>query len=561
MNFSAKERYDYFTANEPAIIKNWQNYGGTMSDTIQRMMVAVLAPQVIEAVKIAAEKTGEGDALPVSVLRDTLAVDAEVEAVGKFISLDNSVTDIWEHIKTSSTILFVKPVQSGKTSDILRVVEHLYRTHIIIMVSDKNKALEGQTNKRVTSQGVPWEVKSFREVNSVGDAFAYIMEHYDAIMAGKGKRKIIHFLMEVNNMEMLITLLRCLPKELRIALVIDEGDKNRNTDTSDAEEANKGEKDDFDLLPPITRGLLACKNLLFDKDNGSKCILVTATPQGVLCSEKDDNRLVLYKKPYDNYTGVGLDHPHNLHVVNCIAFNRCKAGERWMPGTQYSNSYYRGVERAVSTLEQMDTKDSSIKQIMLISLENHNDPQGRLANVCSYLIRPEYKDEIGIIVFNGEAKNKDKNSPLLEDKIKAMKQRKIIIISGFMASRGVSFTDFSDGDNKFELVIQVHAAWEHNPLNTSMQAMRIFGPARRTISRAILICNSVTEQDVTYNFLEAYRVCKDLACGIKSIKRGRYNTARPLTQKNNLRYMKQGRTDVLLFESHDARDHERITKM
>ena len=561
MNFSARERYDFFTANEPAIIKNLQNYGGTMSDTILRMMTDTLSVKVIDAAKIAPETTVDGDALPNRVLRDVLAVDAEVETVGKFIALDNSVTDIWEHIKTSATILFVKPVQSGKTSDILRVVEHLFRTHVIIFVSDKNTALAGQTNKRVVSQGIPWEVKNFREINSVGPAFTYIMEHEEAITQGKGKRKIIHFLMEVNNMEMLITLLRCLPKELKVALVIDEGDKNRNTDTSDAEESNKGEKDAFDMLPPITRGLLACKNLLFDKDNGSKTILVTATPQGVLCSEKDDNRLVLYKKPYDNYTGVGLDHPHNLNVVNCIAFNRCKAGERWMNGTQYSNTYHRGVERAISALEQMDTKDASVKQIMLISLENHNDPQKRLASVCRGLIRPEHEDEIGIIVFNGEPENKSKETPLLEDKIKAMKQRKIIIISGFMASRGVSFTDFSDKDNKFELVIQVHAAWEHNPLNTSMQAMRIFGPPRRTISRAILICNSVTEQDVTYNFLEAYRVCKDLACGIKHIKRGRYNTARPLTQKNNLRYMKQGRTDVLLFESHDARDHERITKM
>ena len=497
--------------------------------------------------------------MPTRVLQDSIATDAEVEKVGRFIALNNSVSDIWEHIKSSSTILFVKPVQSGKTGDVLRVVEHLYKDHVVLFVSDKNVALAGQTNKRVISQGIPWEVKNFREINSVGPAFTYIMEHEDAIMAGKGKRKIIHFLMEVNNLEMLITLLRCLPVGLPIALVIDEGDKNRNTDQSEID--NPENEDEFDLLPPITRGLLACKNLLFDKQNDSKTILVTATPQGVLCSEKDENRLVIYKRPYDNYTGVGLDHPHNLNVINCIPFNRCAAGDRWRPGTSYRNTYHQGVERAISIFETLETKDSSVKQLMLLSLENHNDPQDRLAATCKGLIRSQYEDEIGFIVFNGEVKNKDKNSRLLEDKIKAMPQRKIIVISGFMASRGVSFTDFSDPANKFELVIQVHAAWERNPLNTAMQAMRIFGPARRTISRAILICNDVTYQDVNYNFLECYRVCRDLAEGKKVIYRGRYDTSRPLTQKNNLRYMKQGRTDTLLFESHDPRDHERITKM
>ena len=556
MSFSARERFDFYKVNEASILKVWKTSGESMAETIEKMMTLEKFPQVVIAEDTTLSKYRVGGPL---CLQNILAVDAEVEAVGRFIALDNSINDIWEHIKTSSTILFVKPVQSGKTGDVFRVTDHLFHDHVIIFISDKNKALAGQTNKR--AKVVKWEVKDFRDINSVGPAFTYIMEEYDAIMSGKGKRKIIHFLMEVNNMEMLITLLRCLPKELPIALVIDEGDKNRNTDTTDAEDANEGVVDAFDLLPPITRGLLTCKNMLFDKDNGSKCILVTATPQGVLCSEKDENRLVLYKRPYDNYTGVGLDHPHNLNLVNCIAFNRCKAGERWKQGTQYHNTYHRGVERAIVTLEQMDTKDSSVKQLMLISLENHNDPQERLANVCAGLIRSQYEDEIGIIVFNGDPKNKEKNQPLLEDKIKAMKQRKIIIISGFMASRGVSFTDFSEADNRFELVIQVHAAQEHNPLNTSLQAMRIFGPARRTISRAILICNAVTEQDVNYNFLEMYRICKDLACGIKTVKRGKYNTARPLTQKNNLRYMKQGRTDVLLFESHDSKDHERITKM
>ena len=92
--------------------------------------------------------------------------------------------------------------------------------------------------------------------------------------------------------------------------------------------------------------------------------------------------------------------------------------------------------------------------------------------------------------------------------------------------------------------------------------MRIYGPARRTISRAILFCNLITWEDNTYNFREAYRVCKELAEGKKVIYQNRYNPDRPLTQKSNMRYMKQGfNANILLFESHDPADHEPVKNM
>jgi hypothetical protein len=541
MTFTAEEKKLFFASNRDAIMATWQKEGGIISEIVDKMMV---------------------------VSANTAVVNEPVVSsfASKFLILDNTVQDIWESIKNSKTILFVKPVQSGKTGDVLRVVEHLYKTHVVIFVSDKNKALAGQTNTRTKVLG--WEVKDFRDINNLRPAFAYCMEQEKLLIAGKGRKKIAHFLMEVNNIDVLIMLLTCLPGNLPIALVIDEGDKNRNTLKSEEEfdesDEDSEEKSEFDSLPPITRGLLACKNILHDKANGSKTILVTATPQGILCSEKDDDRLVVYKKPFDNYNGPGLNHSVNLELINCMPHNACKAKDRWY-GSELAvgNTYFYGVSQAISRFVSLPTKDESIKQIMLVSLESVNKNQDRLARVCSNLLAKEQGGEsVGIIVFNGEAKNKDKDAALLSEKIAKMPERKILIVAGFMASRGVSFTDFSDSSNKHELVIQVHAAKKTDPLNSSMQAMRIYGPARRTISRAILFCNQTTEQDNLYNFKECYRVCQDLAEGKKVVYQNNYDPNRPLTQKNNMRYMKQGYSDnKLLFESHNPADHERIMEM
>ena len=543
MSFTNEEKARFFASNRDAIMATWQKDGGVIGDIVSNMMNSVVS---------------------LSSVNETPSVVSSF--ANKFIILDNTVQDIWESIKDSKTILFVKPVQSGKTGDVLRVVEHLYKTHVVIFVSDKNKALAGQTNSRTKVLG--WEVKDFRDINNLRPAFAYCMEQEKLLLAGKGKRKLAHFLMEVNNIDVLIMLLTCLPVSLPIALVIDEGDKNRNTlkpeesydlDTDDSAD----EESEFEQLPPITKGLLACKNILHDKNNGSKTVLVTATPQGILCSEKDDDRLVVYKKPFENYNGPGLNHSVNIELVNCMRHNTCKAKDRWYgDDLAVGNTYYTGVQQAIARFISLPTKDDTIKQIMLVSLESVNKNQDRLARICRNILFQAGDESIGIMVFNGEAKNKDKDAALLSEKIAKMSEKKIIIVAGFMASRGVSFTDFSDSSNKHELVIQVHAAKKTDPLNSSMQAMRIYGPARRTVSRAILFCNNTTYQDNMYNFKECYRVCQDLAEGKKIVYQNNYDPNRPLTQKNNMRYMKQGYSDnKLLFESHNLADHERIMEM
>jgi hypothetical protein len=533
MSFTDEEKTRFFASNRNAIMATWKESGGIIGEIVEKMMTSLNTHKPVEIVS---------------------------NFASKFLVLDNSVQDIWDSIKDSKTILFVKPVQSGKTGDVLRVVEHLYKTHVIIFVSDKNKALAGQTNNRTKVLG--WEVKDFRDINSLNPAFNYCMESYTSIKAGKGKKKIAHFLMEVNNLELLIVLVKVLPADLPIVLVIDEGDKNRNTlnetEVDLNEDDDSEDKTELDLLPPITRGLLACKNILHDKNNGSKTILVTATPQGILCSEKDEDRLVVYKKPFDNYNGPGLNHSVNIELVKCMYPNKCKVKDRWLGDDRMmGNTGYEGVLQGIKRFITLGTKDESIKQIMLISLETQNDPQKYLGQTCASILRNEGCDSIGIIIFNGM--NKDKEASLLSEKIAKMPQKKIIVVAGFMASRGVSFTDFSDPLNKHELVIQVHAAKKSDPLNSSMQAMRIYGPARRTVSRAILFCNHITWQDNTYNFKEVYRVCQDLAEGKKVVYQNSYDPNRPLTQKGNMRYMKQGFTDnKLLFESHNPADHERI---
>jgi hypothetical protein len=210
------------------------------------------------------------------------------------------------------------------------------------------------------------------------------------------------------------------------------------------------------------------------------------------------------------------------------------------------------VDIAIDKFKNLGTKDPTVKQILLISLESRNASQSKMGEFVKECLQDN--EDIDIIIFNGETKKKQ--NFLLSDLIGFSKKRKIVIIAGFMAARGVSFTDFSDPENKYELVIQVHNTKEQDPLNSSLQAMRIFGPARRTVTRPFMICNSICAQDLRYNFVECYRVIHDLALGLPSIDRGAYDISRPLTQKYNFRYMLQssyGRT--LLFESPKEEDH------
>lgn len=469
--------------------------------------------------------------------------------MSKFIHLDNTDEGLYTLIQNHDNIVLVKPVQSGKTGEVLRLIEEVYKSHLVIFLSDKNTALSGQTNKRSKTLG--WTVGDFRDINSPIEAYDFLMK-----FKGPGRKRVAHFLMEVNNIKALFMLLACF-KDTPVILVVDEGDKNKNVIKDDSNDDSFDEDSEVEL-PPITRGILACKNLLKSRSNGSKTMFVTATPISILVSEKDENRLVVYKAPFNNYIGAGLGHTPDVELVNSILHNNCKTRDRWTGNREdvYTNSYRSGVLQAIHKFEELGSKDTSIKQIMLVSLENRNINQTCL----SMFIRENLsQQDINIIAFNGE--NKSKESPLLSDRIKDCKSNKVIIVAGFMASRGVSFTDFSDCDNKFELVIQVHAAKKGDPLNSALQAMRIYGPARRTVVRPFLFCNSVTWRDNKYNFVESYRVAKDLAEGNREVQLGNFDSSRPMCQAHSFRYMKQGRYGALLFESHDVKDHEPITTL
>ncbi len=465
---------------------------------------------------------------------------------GRFVRLDDTVDDLFAIIRAANNIVLVKPVQAGKTAEVIRIIEHTYQYSVTIFLSDKNTALAGQTNKRTTGMG--WKVADFRDCNSPKEAMKYLR-------GSIGQRKMAHFLMEVNNIETLIMVCESLSEP--ITLIVDEGDKNKNVVFANNDQ---NEAVDDDSMPPITKGIIACKNILKERADGSKTIFVTATPQGLLVSEKDEDRLVIVKEPYKNWVGVAYNHPANFNIVQAIRFCSCKARDRWTNNGEdvNYNTYAMGVIEGLDRFEKMDTKDDSIKQIMLISLENRNAAQARLAHfVRRNLLN---SNAVDLIVFNGE--NKDKATPLLADKIAASDRKKIIVISGFMAARGVSFTDFSDTNNRFELVLQVHAAKKTDPLNSALQAMRIFGPARKTVARPTLVCNKTTADDCAINFLEGYRICQEIAEGKKTIAQGKYNSARPLTQAYNFRYFRQGRGwDSLLFESRDPADHEPILDM
>jgi hypothetical protein len=468
-----------------------------------------------------------------------MVMDVEtVETSDRFKILSNE-TEVIQSIIKHCSIILVKPVQSGKTSDVFKIVETTYKNSATIFVSDKNSALAGQTNVRAKIQG--FTVLNFNEATRK-ERGGIINDLPKSV----GKKKIFHFLMEVNNLDLLYAIV--LSATYPITLIIDEGDKNRNV--ADFEESdNEGNN-----LPIITRKLLTIKNRLKKREDGSKVIFVTATPQSLLVSEKDPDRLVVYKEPYKNYIGAGLDHEPDVEVIHAIRTNPVPASERWSNSSWdvSSNSFRHGVDIAIDKFKNLGTKDPTVKQILLISLESRNASQSKMGEFVKECLQDN--EDIDIIIFNGETKKKQ--NFLLSDLIGFSKKRKIVIIAGFMAARGVSFTDFSDPENKYELVIQVHNTKEQDPLNSSLQAMRIFGPARRTVTRPFMICNSICAQDLRYNFVECYRVIHDLALGLPSIDRGAYDISRPLTQKYNFRYMLQssyGRT--LLFESPKEEDH------
>jgi hypothetical protein len=163
---------------------------------------------------------------------------------------------------------------------------------------------------------------------------------------------------------------------------------------------------------------------------------------------------------------------------------------------------------------------------------------------------------VSVVVFNSDTKESSEvtlASLILQEKLRGFS--KVIIIAGFMAARGVSFTDFSDKDNQFELILQVHYTKKDFPLNSSMQNMRLFGPARRTVSRPALICNSWAAQDVSVNFAESYRIIKELAENGFATQ-GAYNPQRPLTQPYNFRYLKQGWVrERFIYPSTNEADH------
>ena len=479
----------------------------------------------------------------------------EINNMGKFITLsrDTEVKDVLASHPESKSIVLWKPVQSGKTSDVLKLAEVFYKESALVFISDKNTSLAGQTNDRAKVLG--FDVVNYRDDIKLGK---FLKESV-------GKKRILHLLMEVNNLQKMEDLLFMLD-ELPVTIVIDEADKSRNTIEANEKKAKKNEdawdedeeeNADGSMLPPVTLLLLQIKNMVKTREN-SRTIFVSATPAAVLTAEKDD-WLVLYKQPYNNYVGVGIDHPAHLHLSDNIAENTCKARERWTGNAndQRFNTFYHAVSFGVDQFLKAPNRaeDQSITQIMLVSLENRKLQQFRMAEIIGQQIK-DADYSTGVVVFNSDTKeNADTTLASLIAGEKAKGYKKVIIIAGFMASRGVSFTDFSDRDNMFELILQVHYTKKNFPLNSSMQNMRIFGPARRTVSRPALICNKWAAEDIRQNFGESYRIIQELAENGFATQ-GNYNPQRPLTQPYNFRYLKQGwMPNKFIYPSVNEADH------
>lgn len=482
--------------------------------------------------------------------------------MGKFCHLDrdSDVPGMLLDNNSYSSIILWRPVQSGKTSDVLKLAEVFYKTSCMIFISDKNTALANQTNGR--AQNLGFEIINYRDG----------MPLSKMIRKGVGHKVVLHLLMEVNNLKRLYNLLDELDW-IPVTLVIDEADKSRNTEAANKKKVvvasnviscGLGEEDeeeeieaaDGSDLPPVTMLLLQIKNLLKGREN-SRTVFVSATPAAVLTAEKDE-WLVMYKEPYKNYVGIGINHKANLHVRNVIRENSCKARVRWTNSDEdrEKNTFYGpvtfGVDQFAKAINR--SENESITQVMLISLENRKAQQFMLAEfVKEHLSELGADEDVAVEVFNSDTK--EDSSTTLADVIKSTGKKKVILIAGFMASRGVSFTDYSDKDNQFELILQVHYTKRNFPLNSSMQNMRVFGPARRTVNTPALFCNSWAEEDILRNFEESYRIIQELAENGFATQ-GRYNSQRPLTQPYNFRYLKQGWIPAkFIYPSTNEADH------
>jgi hypothetical protein len=469
--------------------------------------------------------------------------------MGKFVVLnrDTEVKDVLEMNSEYSSIVLWKPVQSGKTADVLKLAQVFYKSSVVVFVTANSTALQEQTNSRGRVLG--FEMVNYRDGQNLGTVLS------DAV----GKKKILHLLMEKNNLKEFLMLIKCI-KSIQVTLIIDEADKSRSTEAANRKKVNDDDEEeelaDGSELPPITLMLLQLKNLLKGRKD-SRTIFVSATPAAVLTAEKDD-WLVLYKEPYHNYVGVGINHPAEIHINRTwIPHNSCKVRDRWTNNRkdQLQNTFYGPVTYGVDAFAKAvnRSEDESITQVMLISLENRKAQQFQMAEFVKTQLLEMGAGHVAVEVFNSDTK--EDSSTTLSDIIKKSGKKKVIIIAGFMASRGVSFTDFSDKENMFEIILQVHYTKEDFPLNSSMQNMRLFGPARRTVNRPMMICNNICAQDLTQNFEESYRIIKELA-EEGFAKQGAYDSRRPLTQSYNFRYLKQGwMPERFIYPSTNEADH------
>ena len=497
--------------------------------------------------------------------------------MSKFITLskDTEVKDILAQNSSYSSFILWKPVQSGKTSDVLKLAEVFYKESAIVFISDKNTALAGQTTGRARTLG--FEVVSYRDDIKLGK---FLRESV-------GKKRIMHLLMETHNLTVFEDML-FLCEDLPVSVFIDEADKSRNTiDANEKKLAKKNKKMSFmeedtnemmdyldpdddnsslmevadgTPLPPVTMSLLEIKNMIKGRKN-SRTVFISATPAAVLTAEKDD-WLVLYKEPYQNYVGIGRNHEADILVFNKIDNNICRARDRWTgewEDKQYNtfiSALAFGIEQFVMAPNKEPGQD--IMQLCLVSLENRKAQQFLMAEFVEMQLKLRQTTDVGMFVMNSDTKESSEET--LADLIQQQRnagKKKVVIIAGFMASRGVSFTDFTNKNNQFEIIMQIHYTKKNFPLNSSMQNMRIFGPKRRTITKPALICNEWAAEDININFLESYRIIEELA-EYDCATRGRYNSLRPLTQPYNFRYLKQGSqygVGKFIYPSTNEADH------
>jgi hypothetical protein len=152
------------------------------------------------------------------------------------------------------------------------------------------------------------------------------------------------------------------------------------------------------------------------------------------------------------------------------------------PKNEYRGYNSDKIERHVVTedqisdlkgiLQEIFEKDTgNYKNITLLNIDSQTVKQNEIADK----ILADFPDQVVVKVINSKSSVKRPISDLMDQVVNSDDPRPVVLVSGLMASRAVTFRTSKGNPKQGILTGMVYAPAEHANQTTLMQAMRIFG--------------------------------------------------------------------------------------